>query len=206
FASLIRQWDPRGGGIFWQMQTSPHASRQRAAVSNAPVATLGADLYQQTHNRSYLRWARRIFAWTNRVLLDHRTGLYDDHIDGNGRLSTVKRSYVQGVEIGAMTALQQSAPRAYPLSDTVRFAERTMAYFSNCNSTGSAEFRAVYFQNLLWLAHRAPSGRLLANIKRCMVNAIRHLTPQPFLLRNAAGAAEMIALNALPVRAYAKLF
>lgn len=206
FRLITGQWDPHGGGIYWQAHLTRTASPQRSAVSNAPVVRLGTQLFQATGRRSYLRWSERIFAWTNRALLDPRTGLYDDHVGGNHRRGQIKRTYVQGAELGAMEALHRVAPGRYPLTHAVRFAERSLNYFRFCSQGGNAAFEAVYFRNLMGLIHLDPEPHLVASVDRALRNAVRRLPREPQLLRNAAGATQLLALAALPQKRYGKLF
>lgn len=67
-------WDPVGGGIWWNSRRTV-----KCAESVNTAALLAVELYDATHEPSYLRAARRLVDWADAHLLDKASGLYANH-------------------------------------------------------------------------------------------------------------------------------
>jgi predicted alpha-1,6-mannanase (GH76 family) len=109
-----------GGGIAWQKTQLDYKN----TPANAPAAILAARLYAAFGREDDLTWARKIYDWQKRTLVDPTTGFVWDGINrlGDGVIDKDwKFSYCQGVFIGAAVELfQLTGDRSY-LAD----AERT---------------------------------------------------------------------------------
>jgi hypothetical protein len=154
--------DKRRGGIYWEDHAPGAQDWDKSVVSNAPAAVTAIDLYLATGRRTYLDWGEQILTWLEAHMLDHRDGLYDDHINEHPFPATVDRAkltYNQGIMVGALALLNTISPQAYPLNDALSLAQRAMRYFRGHHSYGEPAFDLVWEKNVLWLAHlyRRPS-------------------------------------------------
>jgi hypothetical protein len=154
FRFVVNGWDTRTtvacpGGVFWK----DAATSTRNTVSNAPNAEVGLQIYQATHDRYYLTWATRMYAWVRGCLLNSRD-MYYDHLDDSGDVSTALWSYNQGTMIGAGTLLYQvTGDRAY-LQQAEQTAAAAVSYYSSDGNlyTQPAVFNVIFFRNLFALA------------------------------------------------------
>jgi hypothetical protein len=168
FRFAVSGWDTRTtvacpGGVFWE----DVANSTRNTVSNAPNAEVGLQIYQATHDSYYLTWATRMYDWVRGCLMNS-SGMYYDHLDDSGNVSTDLWSYNQGTMIGAGTLLYQiTGDRTY-----LQQAEQTAAASVSYYGTGANlyqqpdVFNAIFFRNLLPLAridHDASYARLAAS-------------------------------------------
>ncbi|TQS46070.1 glycoside hydrolase family 76 protein [Cryptosporangium phraense] len=121
--------DVHGGGICWSRGQPDYKN----VPANGPCAILAARLYRHDGDPADLDWARRIVAWIDDTLVDHRTGLVadgigrrgDDHIDADWLFT-----YTHGVVIGAhdeLFALTGDAHHAERAAATVRAVETHLA-------------------------------------------------------------------------------
>ncbi|MDM7830085.1 glycoside hydrolase family 76 protein [Cellulomonas edaphi] len=137
------------GGVFW---TQAPWSQDRNTVSTMPGAELATRLYLITKKKSYLDWAQRSVAWTDKHLLAPN-GLYWDHIGLDGTIEKTQWSYNQGVSLGAHALLYQATgDRAY-LKQAKAIASKSLAFYAQ---DGRLErqpmfFNSIYFKNLLLL-------------------------------------------------------
>lgn len=205
FALARRNWDPRAGGVYWEVQGPGASDDEKAVVSNAPAVILGVQLYLQTHDPTDLRWSERIFNWLRRNLFDAATGLYRDHVDGTTRPSTVDTAtftYDQGVMIGAMVALSGVDPAAYPLTEAVRLAETAMVYFAEHHSYGQPGFDVIWAENVLELAAHYGHAAFTAQARRSVGLANSAGPQHPGGLLDASSELALRQLTRLPPRAY----
>ncbi len=110
-------WNDRsGGGIAWRKEQLDYKN----TPANAPAVILAARLYQQFGDEEDLEWAKRIYDWQKRVLVDPETGLVWDGINrtGDGSIdSDWKFTYGQGVFIGAAIELYDATGDESYLAD-----------------------------------------------------------------------------------------
>lgn len=204
-----RNWDPRAGGVYWELHAPRVADVQKAVVSNAPAVILGVQLYEQTHKTSYLAWSERIFDWLRAHLFDPTTGLYDDHVDNSvfpPTVDTTKFTYNQGIMIGAMVALRAADPARYPIADAVELAKRSMAYFALHHSYGEPNFDVVWIENLLELAGRYGNAGFTAKARASAEAALRAAPPHLGDLGNMSSELALEELVNLPPRMYEQFF
>jgi hypothetical protein len=154
FDLVVSGWDTDAthadpGGVFWTQATWSH---DRNTVSNMPGAELGLRLYQATHDRTYLDWAKRMYDWTNRYLLAPN-GMYWDHVDLDGNVQETQWSYNQGVPIGVDVLFYEVTHDSAYLKAAQSVAKASYDYFvGQGNLSGQPPyFNSIYFKNLLLL-------------------------------------------------------
>jgi hypothetical protein len=168
FHFVVSGWDTRTsvacpGGVFWE----DVADSPRNTVSNAPNAEVGLQIYQATHDPYYLTWATRMYDWVRGCLMNSN-GMYYDHLDDNGSVSTALWSYNQGTMIGAGTLLYQiTGDRTY-LQQAEQTAAASVSYYSSDGNLYHQPdvFNAIFFRNLFALAkidHDPSYARLAAS-------------------------------------------
>ena len=160
FSLLAAGWDrspthPCPGGLFWA-RTTP--VRDRNTVSTANAAQLGAQLYAQTANRHYLRWAAVMYGWVRRCLTAPN-GLFWDHIDARGNVDQRQWSYNQGAMIGAAVLLYRATQDPAYLVQAESFADAAVAsYWPFETSSEPPYFLAIFFQDLALLEALEPTS------------------------------------------------
>jgi hypothetical protein len=150
------------GGVPFSDGSSGAAERN--AVTNAPAAELGVQLYRVTHNLAYLQFAQMAYGWVRDCLLEP-TGLYADHLEPENELEPTEWSYNQGSMIGAGVLLYQSTRQRFYLEQASTTARAALANFPLERLAGENPFfPAVFLRNLLYLdsVTRQSSGRQLA--------------------------------------------
>ena len=168
FRFAVSGWDTTTtvacpGGVFWE----DVANSTRNTVSNAPNAEVGLQIYQATHDRYYLTWATRMYDWVRGCLMNS-SGMYYDHLDDSGNVSTALWSYNQGTMIGAGTLLYQiTGDRTY-LQQAEQTAAASVSYYGSAANLYQQPdvFNAIFFRNLLPLAkidHDPSYARLAAS-------------------------------------------
>ena len=127
WADLKNGWnDNQGGGIAWKKDQRDYKN----TPANAPVAILGARLYQLDRNPDDLAWATKIYEWQKKTLVDPTTGAVWDGINRQGDGQIDKNwlfSYNQGVYLGAALELYRATQQSSYLDD----ANRTAGYVLN---------------------------------------------------------------------------
>jgi hypothetical protein len=137
---------------------------ERNAVTNAPAAELGVQLYRVTHNPAYLQFAEMAYGWVRQCLLEP-TNLYADHLEPENELEPTEWSYNQGSMIGAGVLLYQSTRQRFYLEQASTTARAALANFPLERLAGENPFfPAVFLRNLLYLESVTgkSSGRQLA--------------------------------------------
>jgi predicted alpha-1,6-mannanase (GH76 family) len=106
-AVFARAWSGDfGGGLWW---TTDRAEKNTCV--NAPAAIAAVRLTRALHRGSYLRKARRLYAWTRAHLCDQATGaVYDRvaHDDGRTVVDRATYTYNQGTFAGAAGLLART--------------------------------------------------------------------------------------------------
>ncbi|MBF4465014.1 glycoside hydrolase family 76 protein [Flavobacterium sp. LC2016-12] len=112
--------DVFGGGITWKQDTP----MQKNAVSNGPAAILAMRLYEIDKDPEDLEWAKKIYAWQKKNLVDPVSGLVWDNIsETNGVITTNKDwvfTYNMGTWIGAGLRLYKATNDQTYLDDAVK--------------------------------------------------------------------------------------
>lgn len=117
WADIRTGWNEQmDGGIAWRKEQLDYKN----TPANAPAVILAARLYQRFGNEADLEWAKRIYDWQKRVLVDPETGLVWDGINrtGDGNIDVDwKFTYGQGVFIGAALELFDATGEQAYLTD-----------------------------------------------------------------------------------------
>ncbi len=141
--------DPCPGGVFW---TRLGANHDRNTVTTANAAILALRLYDVSHSKTYLAWARKAFDWTERCLATP-SGLIADHIDLAGRVDPHTWSYNQGAMIAAGVQLYESTGDRRYLADAVRTADASLRKLGDPLRSGEPPvFLAIFYRDLLELS------------------------------------------------------
>jgi hypothetical protein len=154
FDLVVSGWDSdpshaKPGGVFW---TQAPWSTDRNTVSNMPGAELGLRLFQITGRKSYLDWSLRMYNWTNKYL-QRPDGLYDDHMDLQGKTESTIWSYNQGVPVGVNVLLYEVTKDRHYLDEAKRIAAAASRYYGSKGRLAAqpAFFNSIFFKNLLLL-------------------------------------------------------
>ena len=140
--------------------TDNPAVSQRNTISNAPAAELGVQLYNLTHDPSYLSWARRMYGWV-RDCLSLGNGLYADHIDADGTVDSTAWTYTQGVMIGAAVMLYEATGDHSYLDQAQAVEQAAFGYFApNQFADEPLFFVSILFRNLLLYNNVKPDPRI----------------------------------------------
>jgi hypothetical protein len=154
FRFVVSGWDSRTtvacpGGVFWEDVTNS----TRNTISNAPNAEVGLEIYQATHDPYYLTWATRMYDWVRGCLMNS-SGMYYDHLDDSGNISTALWSYNQGTMIGAGTLLYQVTRNRTYLQQAEQTANASVSYYGSDDNLYHQPdvFDVIFFRNLFALA------------------------------------------------------
>ncbi|HEY0471757.1 MAG TPA: glycoside hydrolase family 76 protein [Kribbella sp.] len=218
FALVVHGWDtdpahPCAGGVYW---TQAPWSQDRNTVSNGPGAELGAHLYLLTRDKSYLTWAKRMYAWAQQCMLAPN-GLYWDHIDLAGNVEKTQWSYNQGVMLGAGTLLFKATGERKYLADAKSVAKASLAFYGAEDRLWKqpTRFNSIYFKNLLILDSVAPDRTYQATMQaysdrawkeaRDPATGLFHFVDGPVQLLEQSGMVQIDALLAWPRGRYDEL-
>lgn len=129
-------WDPRRGGIYWDVHRTFKSSESLAG------ATLtAASLYGETHNPRYLTLARRYIGWANRHIRG-RDGLY-----GGRATPATPMPYVEGPMAEAMIRLCGSTGRASYCAAGEQLMQRAADRFPVL--TMGPQYDSIYIRSVL---------------------------------------------------------
>src|SRR5271154_740560 len=180
-------------------------SHERNAVTNAPAAELGVQLYKLTGEAQYLQFAEMAYQWVRSCLLQPN-GMYADHISPKGVIEPMLWSYNQGSMVGAGTLLYQATGNSEYLFQARQTARAALAYFTlERLATENPFFPSVYFRNLLYLdsVTRDPPGPTIA---QAYVNYARqHLRLSDDVFVSGSPASAQLLVQAAIVQIYALL-
>lgn len=176
FALVVAGWDdddghPSPGGVFWSQGRD---NDDRNTVSNLPAAQLGLRLYQVTHEDGYLRWAQRLYDWTNEHMLAD-DDLYRDHVDLHGVVDETRWSYNQGVAVGVETLLYQVTHDHVHLQRAERIATAAYDFYvAHARLAGQPiYFNTIFFKNLL-LLESVTGGHMYRDAMRDYADRVWH--------------------------------
>jgi glycosyl hydrolase family 76 len=155
---------PCAGGMRWVEATWTDI---RAANVTGLGAELAAHLYERTHERSYLDWAKRLYDW-NRNCLRSPEGLYWNDIGVDGTVNPTLWTYNSGAMIGAGALLYRGTGDPTYRRLAKQDAAAALAYWSQGDRyfDQPAIFNAILFKNLLLLQSVAPDPAYRPFIER----------------------------------------
>ncbi|GAB3760785.1 glycoside hydrolase family 76 protein [Spirosoma pomorum] len=113
--------DTLDGGMAWRKGQRYYKN----TPVNGPAIILAARLYQRLKRPEDLAWAKKVYAWQKKVLVDPASGLVYDGINQNndGQLNTSwKFTYCQGVWIGGTLELYHITKDPAYLTDATKTA------------------------------------------------------------------------------------
>jgi predicted alpha-1,6-mannanase (GH76 family) len=125
--------DHMGGGIAWQKSQLDYKN----TPANAPAVILAVRLYKQFGDEEDMLWARKIYSWLKRSLVDPDSGFVWDGMNRQGDGSIDKDwefTYCQGVFIGAAHELYLTTKDAQFLVDAERTAEAAARKLTSAKS------------------------------------------------------------------------
>jgi hypothetical protein len=158
FRFLVSGWDDDpgdacSGGVFW---ADTPTIRVRNTVSTANAALVALRLYQETRQRTYLGWAKRMYAWISRCLAGPDR-LYFDHLDRRGNIDKSEWTYNQGAMIAAGVLLARATGETRYLDQAERLAGTALAHYKAAGYAGEpAIFVAIFFRDLRLLDRARP--------------------------------------------------
>ncbi|MBG8555451.1 glycoside hydrolase family 76 protein [Hymenobacter guriensis] len=115
--------EQQGGGIAWKKDQLGY----KTTPSTAPSIILAARLYQLDKNPDDLAWAKKMYEWQKKTLVDANGMVWDGINDEGTSNKKYHFSYSQGVFIGAGLELYRATQQASYLDD----ANRTASYVLN---------------------------------------------------------------------------
>ncbi|WP_375445805.1 glycoside hydrolase family 76 protein [uncultured Fibrella sp.] len=149
----------QGGGIAWQKKQLAYKN----TPANAPAVILAARLYQRFERKSDLDWAKKIYDWQLKTLVDPVTGFVYDGINrqNDGKIDlNWKFTYNQGLMIGAGLEMFRATRVETYLNEAIKTANFTLAD-ANLSPAGLLKvegngdgglFKAVFVRYLALLA------------------------------------------------------
>ena len=128
-------WNEALGAINWR-STMPTAN----TCTNAPAAIASALLYQQSNEERYLDWAKTLYDWCVREMLDSRDYCYWDHIRLDGTKDMTKWTYNTGMMIYAGTLLYEITGEARYLEEARLSADGALEMFGKLYTEGELTY------------------------------------------------------------------
>ncbi len=121
-------WEDEIGGLAWKKD---EGRKGRNACCNGPAAILAARLYQRFGDESDLEWARKIYAYEKKYLVDPDNGLvYDGMVVRGDKTLDINKAwlftYNAGTYIGAGVELCRITKERHYLEDAIKTAEGSM--------------------------------------------------------------------------------
>jgi hypothetical protein len=150
FRLVISGWaasaTPCVGGVYWVRGTDNH---DRNAVTTENGALLGVELYFLTGRHDYLRWARRMFAWSDQCL-GRSDGLLADHLAADGTRDERAWSYNQGARVAAAVLLARATGDQSYLDSAERTATTALEMYGTFEGEPRI-FVAIFFRDVALL-------------------------------------------------------
>lgn len=184
----------------------------RNAVTDAPAAELGVQLFRLTNDAAYLQFAQMAYEWVRTCLLQSN-GLYADHIRPHGAIGEALWSYNQGAMIGAGVLLYQTTHNGAYLYQARQTAKAALSFFTiERLLSENPFFPSVYFRNLMFLdsvTHDPPGAKLAQSYvdhvwvnQRLTNNLFAFGSPPSSQLLYQAAIVQMYALLSTPASTY----
>ncbi len=146
----------KAGGEHWEEHAKDPVRNMAASGSTAELAL---DLYHQTHNNKYLRFAENNEKFMDSAPMRGPDGLHIDTLADNGKKNTNQFTYNEGVDIGTDVGLYQATHDKKYLNLAEQTAHSSInAFGTNRLWSQAPAFNSIYFQNLDKLDHVAPDA------------------------------------------------
>lgn len=138
-----------GGGIYWCEQKK----ESKNTCSNAPGAVFAMKLYSATHDRRYLKQAKKLYEWTKATLQDQSDFLYFDNISLDGQVRKAKFAYNSGQMMQAAALLYKTTGQKKYLDDAQNIAKACHRKFFHEFTPGTgSSFRLINEGNVWFTA------------------------------------------------------
>jgi len=135
--------DPKlGGGLYWYQ----NKKTSKNTCINAPGIVGALALYDETHQKSDLDAAKRLYTWTNAHLQD-TDGLFWDNINIDGKIEKTKWTYNSALMIRANLGLWRETKDAKYLAEARRISDASLAHWADPQSGAFAD--SARFSHLL---------------------------------------------------------
>ncbi|WP_274365730.1 glycoside hydrolase family 76 protein [Paenibacillus thermotolerans] len=162
-------WDDELGGMAWKKE--PRFNRN--SCSNGPASVLAARLYQRFGNEEDLEWAKKIFEWQTKHLVDPVSGnVYDGLVlEENGTIHVNTNwifTYNQGTYLGTAVELYKITGDERYLASAEKTAEAALDYHVNketavMSGEGAGDgglFRGILIRYLVDLYETGGNGKI----------------------------------------------
>jgi uncharacterized protein YyaL (SSP411 family) len=156
-------WNTAGGGTWWDTRHGHITAEPLAAA-----AYIGAVLYEQTRQSSYLQQVTKLISWADTNTVDPTTGLYTRNPTDDTVLD-----YVEGMMIGADLVLCDATAQSGYCTKAEQLGQASLAAFPDLDWSATAD--GIYLRFLLDLyqhdGNNAWYQAVYANAQRAMQNA-----------------------------------
>ena len=119
FIDIVGWAGDAGGGVWWDTE-----HQYKTAEPLAAAAVLGAEIYERTHIRWYLRETKKLIAWADAHAWNEARGLY-----ARSDVSDTVMNYVEGMMIGAHVTLCRATRARSLCRRAVELAEAASVAF-----------------------------------------------------------------------------
>ena len=126
YQDITAAWDSTSahpGGIWWSRQHT-----QKATASNAGPVICGVRLAARTGDTAHLAFARKVYDFWFKTMVDPNTHALADHINADGTIARGRLTYNEGLMVGARslsTARRTTRPFSTTLTRSRRCWRRT---------------------------------------------------------------------------------
>ena len=123
---VLSGWDDKlGGGIYWRQD-----KKGKNTCSNGPSATAALALAEFVNKKTYVDWAERIVAWTNKNLQSPE-GTFWDNLNLDGKVEKTKWTYNTALMLRANLDLYRFTKKRAYLDEAKRIARASEKEFVN---------------------------------------------------------------------------
>ncbi|AYD49009.1 glycoside hydrolase family 76 [Arachidicoccus soli] len=187
-----------GGGLYWK-----EGDRStKNTCSNGPGIILALQLYQATHQKTYLDTALLLYRWMNKHL-QAPSGLYYDNLKiASNTIAKYQFSYNTGTMLQSNIYLYECSKQKKYLKEANRIAEAALKYFyADSKFRDDYWFNAVLLRAYQQLLKYNPDTKYILAFKKCVDNAIENNVnknglmgkPKPLNLVAQGGMLEILA-------------
>lgn len=139
--------DKLGGGIYWRELRKD----SKNTCSNAPAAAAALALYRKTGKVTYLKTAKRLYAWTREHLRDPVDGLYWDSESLKGHVDTAKWTYNSGLMLRDAAELYSITKKESYAADAKEIQSASLKRWVHPNGSLGDEGKFTFLLTENWL-------------------------------------------------------
>ncbi|NLI77410.1 MAG: hypothetical protein GX442_13340 [Candidatus Riflebacteria bacterium] len=154
--TFLKEGLHKDGGLYWKEK---EARMSRNTASNGPALQLALAIYEATHERQYLDFARNLEKFMYGSLRSP-DGLFWDNLGDDGTTEKTIWSYNQGTMLGADVQFYRLTGDRKYLARAKQTADAAVAFFGTDDRLWKQPpaFNAVFFRNLLKLEEFFPDA------------------------------------------------